>query len=363
VTYTLNATISSSATGTVTNTATISSAVTDPNPSNNSATDTDNLFLEADLRITKTDNVTSVTAGGSVTYTIVAFNNGPSDVPSATVADTLPAELIGATWTCVGAGGGTCTAAGAGNINDTVNLPAGGSVTYTVTAIIDAAATGTLSNTATVSSGVSDHTPTNNSATDTDTINSIVTTELLINGGFQTANPSNPKKAQKWTTKAPSVNNDRRLCQLAFAFEGTCAYRFRFNGTIANNGLARSIKQMIKTPSVVTGDTLTFSFQVRANNLARKAQAVVKVIYASSVEKLIIQIPTGTYAYTELTDTILLTGTPLRIQVTIEPRRTTGTFYVDAVSLNKSGVVLPPRSMVNEVQGLPLPTTPDGFRR
>ena len=38
------------------------------------------------------------------------------------MADTFPASLT-CTWTCVGAGGGTCTASGSGNINDTVNLP------------------------------------------------------------------------------------------------------------------------------------------------------------------------------------------------------------------------------------------------
>ena len=65
-----------------------------------------------------------------MTYTITASNAGPSNATGATVADTFPASLT-ATWTCVGAGGGTCTASGSGNINDTVNLPAGGSVTYT----------------------------------------------------------------------------------------------------------------------------------------------------------------------------------------------------------------------------------------
>ena len=44
--------------------------------------------------------------------------------PGATVADTFPASLT-CTWTCAGAGGGTCTASGSGNINDTVE-PAGG---------------------------------------------------------------------------------------------------------------------------------------------------------------------------------------------------------------------------------------------
>ena len=170
VTYTVSATVSPALTGTLSNTATVSSAVTDPNPGNNSATDTDTINQLADLAITKTDGVSNVTAGGSVTYTITASNAGPSHVVGATVADTLPASLAGAIWTCVGAGGGTCTASGSGNINGTVNLPAGGSVTYTVNATVSPAATGTLSNTATVSSTATDPSPGNNSATDTDTI-------------------------------------------------------------------------------------------------------------------------------------------------------------------------------------------------
>jgi uncharacterized repeat protein (TIGR01451 family) len=171
VTYTVSASISASATGTLSNTATVSSSIADTNPGNNSATDTDTLNPQADLSITKTDGVTTAVPGGSVTYTITASNAGPSNAPGATVADTFPASLT-PTWTCAGAGGGTCTASGSGNINDTVNLPAGGSVTYTVSASVSAAAAGTLSNTATVTTpgGVTDPTPGNNSATDTDTL-------------------------------------------------------------------------------------------------------------------------------------------------------------------------------------------------
>ena len=171
VTYTVSASISPTATGTLSNTATIAApaGVTDPNPGNNSATDTDTLTPQANLAITVTDGVTTAAPGGSVTYTITASNAGPSDAPGATVADTFPAALT-ATWTCVGAGGGTCPASGSGNINNTVNLPAGGSVTYTVSATISPTATGTLSNTATVSSNVTDPTPGNNTATDTDTL-------------------------------------------------------------------------------------------------------------------------------------------------------------------------------------------------
>ena len=82
------------------------------------------LFPIADLSITKTDGVTTAVPGGSVTYTITASNAGPDPVTGGTVTDTFPAILT-CTWTCVGAGGGTCAASGLGNISDTVNLPVG----------------------------------------------------------------------------------------------------------------------------------------------------------------------------------------------------------------------------------------------
>jgi uncharacterized repeat protein (TIGR01451 family) len=75
--------------------------VTDPTPGNNSATDSDTLAGSADLSVTKTDGVTTATAGGSVTYTITASNAGPSNATGATVADTFPASLT-CTWTCTG---------------------------------------------------------------------------------------------------------------------------------------------------------------------------------------------------------------------------------------------------------------------
>ncbi len=174
VIYTASVTVSPSATGSLANTATVTppGGVTDPNAGNNSATDVDALGASADLSITKTDSVSSVTAGGSVVYAIVASNAGPSAVTGATVADTFPATLTGVTWTCVGAGGGTCTAAGSGNISGPVNLPVGASVTFTATAALSASAAGSLANTATVTvpGGVTDTNPGNNSATDTDSV-------------------------------------------------------------------------------------------------------------------------------------------------------------------------------------------------
>src|SRR5262249_46046706 len=168
--YTLMANISSGATGDLVNTATVTapSGVTDPTPGNNSATDTDTLSARADLSIAKTDGVTSVTEGTTTIYTITVTNNGPSDVTGATVTDTLPAASISSdSWTATATGGATgFTASGSGNISDTVNMPNGSTITYTLTAHLNGNDSN-LVNTASVTapSGVTDSNLSNNSAT------------------------------------------------------------------------------------------------------------------------------------------------------------------------------------------------------
>ena len=56
------------------------------------ATDTDTLNAQATLGITKTDGVSSITAGATDTYTVVVSNTGPSDASNLSVVDTLPTQ-------------------------------------------------------------------------------------------------------------------------------------------------------------------------------------------------------------------------------------------------------------------------------
>src|SRR6185436_9398776 len=157
ITYVVTGTIDPAATGILSNAATVTSAVTDPTPANNSATDTDSLTPQADLQVTKTDGQATAVPGTSLVYTITVTNGGPSNVVSASVADAFPADLTGVTYTATQSGGASgFTASGSGNISDTVSLPAGSSIIYVATGFINPAATGSLSNTATVSSGVTD---------------------------------------------------------------------------------------------------------------------------------------------------------------------------------------------------------------
>lgn len=135
---------------------------------------------EADLRITKYNEDLSGAAsvGGEVVYTIVVANSGPADVSEATVQDSLPEQFVGATWTASGSVGTTFQRSGTGSLEETISLPAGGSVTYKVTATLNDTFTGEVTNTATISTSVPESDLTNNIATDTISVTPLTLTPL-----------------------------------------------------------------------------------------------------------------------------------------------------------------------------------------
>jgi uncharacterized repeat protein (TIGR01451 family) len=126
----------------------------------------------ADLAITLSDGQASAVPGTTVTYTIAASNNGPDAVTGATVTDAPPAVLTGLGWSCTATGGSSCPPSGTGPIAASVNLAASGTATFVLTGTLDPAATGTLTNTASVAppAGVLDPVPTNDLAIDVDTL-------------------------------------------------------------------------------------------------------------------------------------------------------------------------------------------------
>ena len=175
ITYKATGKLNAAATGTLSDMATVTApnGTADSNLANNSATDSDTITVQADLKVTVNDGKTSAVAGTKDTYTIVVTNVGPSKVIGAIIHDTFPATFTGVTYTATQSGGVTgFTASGTGNINNTLTMPAASSVTYKATGTISASATGSISDTATVTapSGVTDPNTANNSATDTDTL-------------------------------------------------------------------------------------------------------------------------------------------------------------------------------------------------
>ena len=177
ITYTLNATVASSASGSLSSQVDIS-AEGDLDPFNNISIDTDVLLRQADVSVTKTDGRDFVSPGDVVTYVIVVENAGPSDVSQVEVTDLLPGSLTDVTFVSESFGGALgATLSGDGDIDDTVLLPVGSSIIYTVTATVrDDTQDAFVENVATVTLTVVDVDPdlSNNQASDIDEL----TTEI-----------------------------------------------------------------------------------------------------------------------------------------------------------------------------------------
>jgi uncharacterized repeat protein (TIGR01451 family) len=112
--------------------------------------------------------------GQQADYTITVQNTGTADAHNASVQETLTSNLLGATWTCATAAGATCapTGAGTGAIADTVNVPQGASVTYHLTATVQALPESPVTNSVTVATtgGEVDVNTSNNAASATDAV-------------------------------------------------------------------------------------------------------------------------------------------------------------------------------------------------
>src|SRR5204862_428668 len=139
------------------NTATIAddgSNGTDPNPGNNSASDTTPLTGAPDLSLTKSDAGASVAPGGTVSYALAYSNTGNRGASGVVLTETVPANTIfnaGAStagWSCTpnNNAGSTCTLA-----VGTVAGSGGASAIFAVTVVTPLSVAVTqIANTATI---------------------------------------------------------------------------------------------------------------------------------------------------------------------------------------------------------------------
>jgi uncharacterized repeat protein (TIGR01451 family) len=118
-----------------------------------------------DLALTKTDSPDPVVQGSNLTYTIKVDNLGANDASGVSVSDNLPPEVD---FVSVSQTSGTCQHTGSSVTCNLGQVNAGGSATVTI--VVKTKRSGTISNTATVTSA-DDTNATNNSATATTTVN------------------------------------------------------------------------------------------------------------------------------------------------------------------------------------------------
>jgi uncharacterized repeat protein (TIGR01451 family) len=147
-------TVTAPASGSLTNTASVSSPTGDPNSTNNVTPPVITTVTPvADVGIGKTGSA-SVFAASNLVYTISVTNFGPSSASSVVVTDTLP---LGVTFVSATGGG----ANNSGVVSWSLGTLTSGQVSN-VTVTVTAPASGSLTNTASVSSPTGDPNSTNN---------------------------------------------------------------------------------------------------------------------------------------------------------------------------------------------------------
>ncbi|MBZ0306670.1 MAG: DUF11 domain-containing protein, partial [Anaerolineae bacterium] len=178
---TVNVTVDPATAGTITNTATVAAAETDPTPANNTAAqDTLVAVPAADLQLTKTDNPDPVVSGGNLVYTITVQNLPASTVPATAVqvTDILPAGVTFVSVTSAPTGG-ACSHAGGTVTCNFAAIAVGNAETITLTVATTAA--GLLSNTASVTTTAPDPDNTNDSDTeDTTVVDPATTADISV---------------------------------------------------------------------------------------------------------------------------------------------------------------------------------------
>jgi uncharacterized repeat protein (TIGR01451 family) len=150
-----------------------------------------------DLCIVKTDSPDPVLVTRDLTYTLTVTNIGPDPATAVVVTDTLPPGVIflsssPSQGTCSGTSPVTC------NLG---NLATNASATVTI--LINPTVVGTLSNSATVTSGTADPNPSNDSATASTTVSATPPPGSGVDGCFiATASFGSPLAAEVETLRA-----------------------------------------------------------------------------------------------------------------------------------------------------------------
>lgn len=162
VSATLVFTVGVDASGTLTNTASVTADTGETDTTNNSDTADITATPRADLTVTKSVDRTTTQPGETLVYTITVTNSGLSTAAAATAVDTLPAGVTFVSGT--GPNSSTLSANNGVVTVDGGDLAPGGSFQFTINATVNNDATGTLTNSVNVSTTTNEPDTTNNAA-------------------------------------------------------------------------------------------------------------------------------------------------------------------------------------------------------
>jgi len=294
--------------GAVTNQVTIAGNEPDSNDSNNISLATTTVEGRADVSITK-DAPGSVNAGSTLQYELTVTNDGPSRAPNVSVLDTLPGAV---TFVSSTTSHGTCSHSG-GTVSCSLGTVANGaSATITIDVIPTQTSSGSIDNSATVSTSDTDPDTSNNtdSASTYVNANTFIVLEpicgeagasVTVSGyNWETGNPwgdieiswegtllDTVNKAQNWSTtiNVPSGTADGTFTVAAYQ-DGPGGNELRAETTFTipcpspDLIIASGPTILNPAPPVNAGDPLVFSVEVEnAGNLDAISQFFVGIYF------------------------------------------------------------------------------------
>jgi hypothetical protein len=156
--------------------------------------------------------------------------------------------------------------------------------------------------------------------------------ELIENGGFDAL--SDERTTLVWNEK--HLSKDRLVC----GSDGNCG--FRFKGT---PGEKAKLTQPLEAGMIGAGDTLSLSATVNGKRVVEGGRIAVEITYLDgTTDKLRLNVPTGSYADTGLTNNLTVQSTVSAVKVQIRYKGEQGQFTVDNISLtvDKAGMAILP---------------------
>ncbi|MDR6969268.1 putative repeat protein (TIGR01451 family), partial [Flavobacterium arsenatis] len=254
--------------GTLASIANVTTTSNDPIPENNTnITDFNVKAVNADVKISITNNQTIYTPGGNTSYTVVVKNDGPLAAANVNVASVFPAGITPTNWS------GTNASTGTGElVNVIASLPSGSSVTYTVNVQIPGTFTGDLAAQVSATSTTADPNLTNNTATDTDAqisgANIVVTN---TNGQTTYAVGTTTEYTITVTNQGPQVATNVNVFNAMP--NGVTAATWSGNNSSAGTG---NLQDVIPTLAVGASVIYTFNVDIPSNYLGNlKSETVI----------------------------------------------------------------------------------------
>ncbi len=168
----------------ITDSASVTSATTDPNTVNNSASLPTQVAADSDLVLTVVPSATSVQVGQNLTYTYTVVNNGPNDATTTALTDPLPTgvSFVSGTVTVAGVVAAAPTLVGGSVVANLGTVTNGSTATVTIVLSPGEAALPSIVNVATVASALVSPIPTDGTATVTTPVTALADVGVTITG-------------------------------------------------------------------------------------------------------------------------------------------------------------------------------------